>query len=273
MPRAAAAAERALGLDSSLAGARATLGAVRFLYDWSWSRADTALRQALALDPNGTDAARWYARLLLARGRPDEALAQGRAALELDPVSPAARVEVGRQLLLAGFLPEAETALERAWQADSSSAEAARSFGLLAELRKDYPLAEARYRRGLVAAPDDPALLAALGRVEALAGRPDSARARLQRLDSLSAVRWVSPYHLATVAEALDDRRRAYAWLDAAVAERSGELAEAGLDPRLGRLRDNRRWDRVARAVGLPEREGGDYNPPTSTPPSRPGRP
>ena len=55
---------------------------------------------------------------------------------------------------------------------------------------------------------------------------------RCQRLDSLAAVRPVSPYDLATVAAALGDRRRAFAWLDGALAEHATELVDLALDPR-----------------------------------------
>jgi hypothetical protein len=102
-------------------------------------------------------------------------------------------------------------------------------------------------------------VLTALARAVALGGHPDTARAILLRLDSLATARRVSPYHLATVAAALGDRPRAFAWLDAAVAERAPELVDLALDPRLASLRGDRRFARIARAVGLPPGEGGSY--------------
>ena len=89
--------------------------------------------------------------------------------------------------------------------------------------------------------------------------------------NTVAPVRRVSPYDLATVAVALGDRRRAFAWLDAALAERAPELVDLALDPRLEPLRGDRRFVRIARAVGLPPGEGGDYNAADSIPP-RPDR-
>jgi Flp pilus assembly protein TadD len=230
------------------------------------------------LDPNLAAAHRWYAHLLLVTGHPEESLARGRRAVELDPMDPGVRLQLGHDYLLAGLVPEAESELDRARRLDSTrggrlAERAALSLGLVAERRGDYPLAEARYRDGLAHAPEAPSLLAALGRVHALAGRPDEARALLQRLDSLSAARYVSPFDLALVADGLGDRRRAFAWLDAALADRTASLVDLAMDPRLERLRGDRRFIRIARAVGLPPREGGDYNPPTSTPTPRPASP
>jgi hypothetical protein len=62
----------------------------------------------------------------------------------------------------------------------------------------------------------------------------------------------VSPSLLAGIAEALGDQRRAFAWLEEAVADRSGELVDLDLDPRLDRLRGDRRFVRIRRSVGLP---------------------
>jgi hypothetical protein len=70
------------------------------------------------------------------------------------------------------------------------------------------------------------------------------------------------------VAAALGDRRRAFAWLDAALAERAPELVDLALDPRFAALRDDRRFVRIARAAGLPPGEGGDYVAADSTPPA-----
>ncbi len=116
----------------------------------------------------------------------------------------------------------------------------------------DYELAESHYRAALDRAPGDLELLASLGRAHALDGRPEDAGAVLAKLDSLSADRYVSPYLLAGIAEALGDTRRAFAWLEEAVADRAGQLVYLSLDPRLERLRGDRRFARIRRSVGLP---------------------
>jgi TolB-like protein len=51
MPRARAAAERALAIHPALGEAYATLGSVRALYDWNWEGADDAFQRAKALSP------------------------------------------------------------------------------------------------------------------------------------------------------------------------------------------------------------------------------
>ena len=252
MPAARVAATRALALDSSLAVAHTTLAQIRFLYDRDWPAADSAFRRALAINPNRPEVHHGYAHLLLATGRGDEALMQGRRALELSPLDPALAAHLGWHHLHTRQFAEARGSLDRALAADSTRADTRRLLGLLVQVLGDYELAESHYRAALARTPDDLELLASLGRTHALDGRPDEARAVLARLDSLTAERWVSPYLFALIAEALGDRRRAFAWLEEAVADRAGDVVYLDLDPRLDRLRGDRRFARIRRSVGLP---------------------
>ena len=88
--------------------------------------------------------------------------------------------------------------------------------------------------------------------IPGIGGRPGEARAVQARLDSLTAARYVSPNLLASIAEALGDRRRAFAWLEEALEDRAGDVVYLDRDPRLDRLRGDRRFARIRRIVGLP---------------------
>ena len=252
MPAAREAAERALALDSTLAVAHTVVGQVRFLYDWSWSAADSAFQRALRINPNRAEVHYWYSHLLAALGRADEAMVHGRRALELSPLDAEAVAHLGLLHLYARRYAEARESLERALQADSSLAGTRDLLGLLAEVQGDYELAESHYRGALDRDADDLVALASLGRAHALDGRAEDGRAVLASLDSLSAARYVSPYLLSGIAEALGDTRRAFAWLEEAVADHAGSLVYLELDPRLDRLRGDRRFNRIRRSVGLP---------------------
>ena len=252
MPAARVAATRALALDSTLAPAHTALAQVRFLYDWAWAAADSAFQRALVINPNRPEVHHWYAHLLLATGRGDEALAHSARARELSPLDPELIAHLGWHALLTRRYAEAREFLDRALAVDSSRAETRQLLGLLAEVLGDYELAESHYRGALERAPDDLEILASLGRTHALDQRTDEARAVLARLDSLTAERYVSPYLLVGIAEALGDRRRTFAWLEEAVADRIAQLVYLDLDPRLDRLRDDRRFTRIRRRVGLP---------------------
>ena len=84
--RATSAVRRALDLDEGLAEAHAALGGIRFQYDWNWQGAEQEFKRALDLDPNSAIAHQWYAELLSALGRHQEATAAMERAQKLNPI-------------------------------------------------------------------------------------------------------------------------------------------------------------------------------------------
>lgn len=87
MPKARAAALRALEIDEKLAEAHASLALIAEQYDWDWQAAEREFRRAIQLDSNYATAHHWYAEFLAFQGRFDEALAESERARQLDPLS------------------------------------------------------------------------------------------------------------------------------------------------------------------------------------------
>src|SRR2546425_10817938 len=96
LPRAKAAALKALELDDTLAEAHTTLAGVLAAYDLDWPAAEREFRRALQLNPRYASAHHWYAlRYLAPMGRLDEAIAEMKRAQELDPLSPIISTNLG----------------------------------------------------------------------------------------------------------------------------------------------------------------------------------
>jgi TolB-like protein/Tfp pilus assembly protein PilF len=87
MPKARAAALKALQIDDSLAEAHASLALIAENYDYDWQTAEKEFRRAIQLDPSYATAHQWYAECLSFEGRFDEALAESERARLLDPLS------------------------------------------------------------------------------------------------------------------------------------------------------------------------------------------
>src|SRR5207248_11098815 len=87
MPKARAAALKALELDPNLAEAHTSMALVKFFYDWDWPGAEAEFKRAIELNPNYPTAHHGYAVLLLLYGPSDDAIAEANRALELDPPS------------------------------------------------------------------------------------------------------------------------------------------------------------------------------------------
>ena len=87
MPKAKRAAENAVRLDESLAGAHAALGYIHLVYDWDGPAAEKALLRALDLNPTLATARLSYAAYLTSQARHEEAVGEIRRAVEFDPLS------------------------------------------------------------------------------------------------------------------------------------------------------------------------------------------
>ena len=82
------AALKALAIDDTLAEAQAVLAGVEAKFDWNWAGAERRLRRAIALDPRSSGVHFGYSTGVLAPlHRWDEALAECRIAVDLDPLS------------------------------------------------------------------------------------------------------------------------------------------------------------------------------------------
>lgn len=102
MPKAKAAATKALQLDDTLAEAHTSLAAVLARYDWDWPGAEKEFKRAIELNPRYAVAHEWYAAwYLVPMGRLQEAIAEEKRAQELDPVSLIINFELGIVLYYA----------------------------------------------------------------------------------------------------------------------------------------------------------------------------
>ena len=72
MPKARAAAAKALEIDETIAEAHASLGFVKFWYDWDFAGAETEYRRAIQLNPNYSTARHWYGEFLVLTGRAED---------------------------------------------------------------------------------------------------------------------------------------------------------------------------------------------------------
>jgi TolB-like protein/DNA-binding winged helix-turn-helix (wHTH) protein len=116
--RAGIAAEKALALDPRSADALKADACVKMYRDWDFKGAEREFQQALALNPNHVTAHQWYAELLTAEGRHQEAIVEVHRALALDSQSPVVHHQVGQVLNAARQYREALTEYRRSLELD-----------------------------------------------------------------------------------------------------------------------------------------------------------
>ncbi|UCF19222.1 MAG: tetratricopeptide repeat protein [Gemmatimonadota bacterium] len=111
-----AATQRALALDPASSQAHTAFAYYKFRFAWDWEGAEEEFRAAIELNPTYATAHQWYAELLAAMRRQDEALTEARWAYELEPLAPAVNVALGETLDLSGRVAEAVEQFERTLQ-------------------------------------------------------------------------------------------------------------------------------------------------------------
>jgi TolB-like protein len=87
LPKAKAAARKALELDETLGEAHAALAYAEWFYDWDWPSAEREFRRAIELNPNSAISHERYAECLFTRAQFDEGMGEMKRSQELDPVS------------------------------------------------------------------------------------------------------------------------------------------------------------------------------------------
>jgi TolB-like protein/class 3 adenylate cyclase/cytochrome c-type biogenesis protein CcmH/NrfG len=191
LAKAQQAADRALELDDRLGGAYTALGGIKAV-GFDAEGAEAAFERALELNPNDATAYSWYGQLLGSEsGRPEEALALHRKAIELDPLSADAIANLGRDLSALGRSDEAvdwwKEALEIDPQLGVYDAIGDHYWSVSGELDQ----AVVWYAKAMSIDPDDPALYATMGWLFLELGAPEEAERWMSRSLELGAeARW-----------------------------------------------------------------------------------
>jgi len=252
-------AEQALRLKPELAEGHAALGYALLHFRWEIQEAERLLSEAIRLNPRYGPAHHWYSHLLVATGRMEESLAESKIYLNLDPADPLSQLHLMWHHVMAHNFDQALSESGRAL-ADDPGFSWHRIFQGWAHLGKGATgEAEATIRKGAELSGVS-VHLSFLGHAQAANGNRKDALRTLERLTAQSAERYISPYELGLIYEALGDHDQAFASLEQAFAERSPWLVYLAREPRLRHLHGNPRFDamlaRMRRDFGGPPAGG-----------------
>jgi tetratricopeptide (TPR) repeat protein len=241
MPKAREAAMEALRLAPVLAKAHASLGLVRYLYEWSFAEAEKSFERAIALDPAYPSAHHWFAMMLMATGRYQESLERIERAIALEPDSALYEVKRGTILMAAGRLGEAEAHLLAVLERRPESPLARRELGLL-ELVRGRPEA---------ALPFLDSSEPAHGLVLGLLGRRNEARKMIAALRDVESTGYVSPIDFALVQVGLGETKAALDELERALEMRDAALVYLRTQPGFAPLHAQPRFQEILKRVGI----------------------
>ncbi len=249
-PRAKELAEKALSLDDSLAEAHASLGSPLMQYYFDWKRAASELDRALELNPSYATAHMWRATHHTALGRFNDALAEVRRAIELDPLSMIILTDMGKDLYLARRYDEAIDQYKKSLQVDANFAIAHKGLAEVYVQKGMNDEAVAEIEKAIELSGRSIFILDDLGYIYARAGKRDDAMKMLEDLDRIAADEYVPAYCRVVFYAALGDKEKALTWLEKAYEERSF-LVYLKVDPAFDTLREEQRFATIQEKMGL----------------------
>ena len=250
-PAAKRALQQAIEIDDGLADAHGVLGFTIFWYDWDWQRCESELKRALDLDPHSADTHLAYAHLLSNTGRHVEALAEAKRARELDPLNLRCNALEGQFLNHAGHTDKALARLHKAFELDANYF-LAHLFAWSAYVEKRmYKEAIAEARRALELNEASVQPRAYLAYALARSGEERKARVELEQLLKLSTERWIPPYLIALVHNALGKRNEALAHLERGYEQRDPKMVFLMVEPKWKNLSSDPRFQELLRRLRL----------------------
>jgi TolB-like protein/DNA-binding winged helix-turn-helix (wHTH) protein/Flp pilus assembly protein TadD len=250
LPQAHAAALKAIEIDPQSAEAHASLALVLH-HKWDWSGAEPEFKRALQLDPHYANAHHWYGDYLSVKGRHDEALLEAKQALELDPLNLMIGTWVGLRYYLARNY-------DRAIEQGRNTVELDPNFAAAHLVLGQSYVQKGLRRQGLdelqkaaSLSGNSPLYLAQVAVANAEAGRKTEALRIVAQLQKISKERYVSPYGLAQIYAALDDKEHTFKWLQIAYDDHAVWMTYLAVDPVFDPFRADPRFQDLLRRMAL----------------------
>jgi TolB-like protein/DNA-binding winged helix-turn-helix (wHTH) protein len=248
IPKARAAALKALQLDESLAGAHTSLAVIAQNYDWDWVTAEREYRRAIQLDPDYATAHQWYAECLGFEGRFDEAFAESERARKLDPLSLIISADYAALLY---FARQYDRSIEQFRRVLEMEPNFPRAYIVIFPLVEKGSFAEAladvdKWNQVV----DSPWPRAVQVYVYARSGQMTQARQSLQKLQHADKREFQDPAAMLMAQVGMDSKDETFAWMQKCYDARC-PLTTLKVDPMYDPLRSDPRFQKFLHAVRL----------------------
>jgi eukaryotic-like serine/threonine-protein kinase len=247
LPKAQAAASKAIALDDSQAEAHAAL-AYSHAAEWDWVGSQKEFQRALELNPGYVTALYQYAYILSMMGKQKESIALAQQALQLDPLSPVVMYRAGRVYFHARDYAKAAGEFRRILELNPNDPLGIYGLALVFRAQGKFDQAIPYVQRENFQGGFD------LAATYAAAGR--SAEARRQLTDCVLRLqqqkRYIRPGWVAEVYASLGDKDEAIRWLERGYREHDDFLALLKVWPAFDELRSDPRFQALVRRMNFP---------------------
>ena len=239
---------KAIELDEALPGGHAQLAGAVMDLNWDFVSPEKQFERALELNPSSAPIHSQFAFYLIRLGRSDEAIAQAKINLELDPVSSRSYTNLGFIDYFARQYDQALANIQKADELDPNPPEYIFPRAIIYAEKGMYEDAIKEFQK----LGQQPHALGHMGNVYARMGRAAEAEDSISRLKEHVKTDGIGRYEIALVYAGLGKKDEAFQWLDEAYKVRDKGLTYIKIDPCLDPLRSDPRFKNLERLVGLP---------------------
>ena len=252
IPKAKAAAQRALEIDPTLSEAHTFLAYALAVYDWDWSNAESEFKRGIELDPNNPAAHFRYGQMYLAPvGRSEEAVAEMKIALEADPLDLNMAGNLAWVYFSARQFDKAVEQGRKTYELDRNFTTARWNYSIALTANSDFDEAFSVNDKALLAAPTSQFVLHAAGYTYAKAGRRKEAQAIIDKLLEMRKSEYVISYFIASIYAALGDKENAFKELEKSYIAHDFYMRRLKVDPFWDSLHDDPRYKDLLKRIGL----------------------
>jgi eukaryotic-like serine/threonine-protein kinase len=254
MPKARAAAQRALAIDDTLPEAHATLAST-YTSSWDWVASEREYKRALELNPNYAQAHKVYCLYLLVLGRQQEALAEIKRAMELDSLNLSYLNNLGELYKYGRQYDLAIEQFKKVMEMDPSFPLAHYELSDTYYAMGKYDAALGEWKKAAVLSSDKEDIVIA-NEVTKVYGRSGFHAALVESVELLKQLgkrRYVDPGDIGYGYARLGDKDQAFAWLEKAYAEKADSLLYIKVKFAMDALRSDPRYTDLLKRMGLPQ--------------------
>jgi TolB-like protein/Tfp pilus assembly protein PilF len=249
--KAKVAAMKALEIDNRLADAHVAVGVVKMAYEYDWVGAEEALIRAIRLNAGLGSAHHYYAWHQFSVGHIDEAIAEMKRVLEIDPLSTPFNAFMGLGLTMARQYDQAIQYCQRALEITPNDPSAMANLGLAYAKKGMCEEAISILQKGANLFPENPFLVSALGFSYGVTGKKDEAKKIISGFMEISKKKYFSPMFISRVYAGMGEVDKAIEWMEKAYEERDPAFSLIKSVPSHDYMHSDPRFRALLKKMGL----------------------
>ena len=244
--------QKAIELDPNFADSHFTSGIIAVWWDWNWEEGEKEFLKAMAINPNDVMSRIYYAHLLMILQRPDEALAQGHLAVEIDPLNPLILSLFAVVQGNSGDWNSALTSLEKAIELEPGHYFAYNMMDFVAFHCKEYDKVFDGLEVYLMYLPIEDNLMPSIRKIYEEKGFSEAYNRAIYEMELLAEKNYLVPLDIAMRYNMVNQPEKAMEWLEKGFAIHDPNMPYIGTDIfNFDALADNPKYTEILTKMNL----------------------